>query len=112
MTYERSGGIPRTINVICDNALVTGLACRTRPVGRDIIAEVCRDFDLSCAEGCGEAGELLREIDPNPASGGNGTRPADTETQSVASAVTMNLPIDPTEAGFGGLGARGIDESS
>jgi general secretion pathway protein A len=46
MIYERSRGIPRTISVLCDNALVTGLALNTRPVGRDIVLEVCRDFDV------------------------------------------------------------------
>jgi general secretion pathway protein A len=44
--YERSGGIPRTVNVICDNALLTGFAADQRPVDRDLVLEVCRDFDL------------------------------------------------------------------
>jgi len=44
--HERSGGIPRLVNVICDNALVTGFAADTKPVGRDIVLEVCRDFEL------------------------------------------------------------------
>lgn len=46
LIYERSGGIPRTISVLCDNALVSGFALDRRPVGRDIVLEVCRDFDL------------------------------------------------------------------
>jgi len=29
--HQRSGGIPRTISVICDNALVTGFALDKRP---------------------------------------------------------------------------------
>jgi general secretion pathway protein A len=41
-----SAGIPRTISVVCDNALVSGFALDQRPVGRSIIVEVCRDFDL------------------------------------------------------------------
>jgi general secretion pathway protein A len=44
--FERSGGIPRLISVICDNALISGFAADRRPVSRDIIDEVCRDFDL------------------------------------------------------------------
>src|SRR5262245_15818215 len=44
--HEYSHGIPRTINVVCDNALLTGLALGRQPVGRDIIQEVARDFDL------------------------------------------------------------------
>jgi general secretion pathway protein A len=44
--YERSRGIPRTINVLCENALLNGYAADERPVGAAIIFEVCRDFDL------------------------------------------------------------------
>jgi general secretion pathway protein A len=44
--FERSSGIPRLISVICDNALISGFAADRRPVGRDIVDDVCRDFDL------------------------------------------------------------------
>lgn len=44
--YEASNGLPRSINVIADNALLGGFAAGVRPVGRDIVLEVCRDFDL------------------------------------------------------------------
>jgi general secretion pathway protein A len=44
--HERSRGIPRTISVICDNALVTGFAGGIRPVGSHVILEVCHDFRL------------------------------------------------------------------
>jgi general secretion pathway protein A len=44
--YERSRGIPRTISVICDNALLTGYAEEERPVGARLIEAVCQDFDL------------------------------------------------------------------
>ena len=44
--YEASSGIPRLISVICDNALISGFAADRRPVGRQIVDDVCRDFDL------------------------------------------------------------------
>lgn len=44
--HEHSHGIPRLTSVICDNALVSGFASDLRPVGRDLILEVCRDFEL------------------------------------------------------------------
>ena len=44
--YERSRGIPRTISVICDNALLTGFAAGVKPVGSNLVLEVCRDFRL------------------------------------------------------------------
>jgi type II secretory pathway predicted ATPase ExeA len=44
--YEASRGIPRTIGVICDNALIGGYAAQVKPVTRAIVEDVCRDFDL------------------------------------------------------------------
>ena len=49
LIHEHSRGIPRTISVICDNALVSGMALGKQPVGRDIVLEVCRDFDFNVA---------------------------------------------------------------
>lgn len=44
--HERSRGIPRVINVICDNALVTGFATGVHRVDKQVVCEVCRDFDF------------------------------------------------------------------
>ena len=46
LIHERSGGIPRTISVICDNALLTGFALGRQPVDHGMVLEVARDFDL------------------------------------------------------------------
>jgi general secretion pathway protein A len=46
LIQDYSQGIPRTISVICDNALLNGFAAGRQPVGRDIIEEVVKDFDL------------------------------------------------------------------
>lgn len=45
--HARSGGIPRTVSVICDNALVSGFALDRRQIDRDIVLEVCADFDFA-----------------------------------------------------------------
>ena len=45
--YHGSAGIPRTINVLCDNALIGGFAAGVKPVPLEIAEEVCRDFDLT-----------------------------------------------------------------
>jgi len=58
--YERSHGIPRTVNVICDNALVSAFALDRRIVGQDIVLEVCRDFDLAGPSVFEHAGPILR----------------------------------------------------
>jgi general secretion pathway protein A len=47
--FLRSGGIPRTINVICDNALVAAFALDQQQVTKVHISEVCRDLDLGLA---------------------------------------------------------------
>jgi general secretion pathway protein A len=47
LIHERAAGIPRTISVIADNALVASFALGQRPVKRAIVEEVCRDLDLS-----------------------------------------------------------------
>jgi len=44
--YRSSGGIPRLINTICDNALLTGYACDSKSIGVEIIREVSEDLDL------------------------------------------------------------------
>ena len=44
--HEYARGIPRTINVICDNALLGGFALGRQPVDRQIVLDVIRDFDL------------------------------------------------------------------
>ena len=75
--YERSRGIPRTISVICDNALLTGFAAGIRPVGSNLVLEVCRDFrlpqfKLSELKPVGVAGGFSPAGEVTP-SNGNGT---------------------------------------
>ena len=44
--HQYSTGIPRVISVVCDNALVNGFAADQRPVGAQVISEVCRSLAL------------------------------------------------------------------
>jgi general secretion pathway protein A len=44
--YQHSRGIPRLINTICENALITGYARQKRSITPDIIDEVAADFRL------------------------------------------------------------------
>jgi general secretion pathway protein A len=64
--HERSHGIPRSINVVCDNALLTGFALERRPIETDVIAEVGDDFDLTpaVAERDDRTGTLARSFRP------------------------------------------------
>jgi general secretion pathway protein A len=54
LIHRYSRGVPRTISVICDNALVTGFAADERPIDVETIREVCRDLDLKIPEAMAE----------------------------------------------------------
>jgi len=42
---KKAKGIPRVLNVLCDNALITGFGYQKKPVTRKIVEEIVRDFD-------------------------------------------------------------------
>ena len=46
LLHERSGGIPRAINVLADNALLAGFARGESPVTREIVSEIATDFNV------------------------------------------------------------------
>ena len=58
LIHERSRGIPRTISVIADNALLTGFAVGQRPINSSTVREVCRDFDLGGDRNAPRAAEM------------------------------------------------------
>lgn len=41
-----AGGIPRTINTLCDNALIAGYGLQQRPVGAKMVREAARDLQM------------------------------------------------------------------
>lgn len=47
LMHQRSGGIPRIVSVIADNALLSAFALGQRPVNSRIVTEVCADLDLA-----------------------------------------------------------------
>ena len=42
---KHAGGIPRLLNILCDNALITGLGYQKKPVTAGIVREVIADFE-------------------------------------------------------------------
>jgi general secretion pathway protein A len=48
--HNAASGIPRTISVICDNALVNGFAVQQSCIDLDIVESVCQDLDLSTVQ--------------------------------------------------------------
>ncbi len=43
--YEYSGGIPRVVNIICDNVLLLGFVHETRKISESLVREVIRDLE-------------------------------------------------------------------
>jgi general secretion pathway protein A len=43
--YKYSKGIPRIINIVCDNALLTGFSQEKNRIGKAIIKEVIKDLE-------------------------------------------------------------------
>jgi general secretion pathway protein A len=80
LIHEHAHGIPRTISVICDNALVSGMAMDRQPVDRNIVLEVCRDFHLR-----GDAGAR-----PNPF--------ADASSASSEAGSGLDAAVEPSRS--------------
>jgi hypothetical protein len=72
--HEHSRGIPRVTSVLCDNALVSGFAADQKPVGRELVLEVCRDFHLQRAQAPAVPRKAANM--PSPASVADDPRPA------------------------------------
>jgi type II secretory pathway predicted ATPase ExeA len=49
--YEASDGIPRSIGVLCENALLAGYAAQKKPIDSAVITNVCRNLDLPIGGG-------------------------------------------------------------
>jgi general secretion pathway protein A len=100
LIHQRSGGIPRTISVICDNALMSGFALDQRPIGRDLVLEVCRDLDFGEAQPVAaaeveDAGQPIVAPAPERASAAR-TASASTESASTASTSIPSTSIPST----------------
>lgn len=93
--HAASKGLPRVISVLCDNALVNGMAAGVKPVGSSIVAQVCADFDLQFA------GSLVEQ---QPAAG-KSAAPFTTDDSSPAVVVEPSRPkkeaAAPSPAMFG-----------
>jgi general secretion pathway protein A len=50
VVYEHSRGIPRLINTICENALISGFAAGARSIPPCLVKEVCADLRITAGE--------------------------------------------------------------
>jgi general secretion pathway protein A len=87
-----SAGIPRLINVICDNSLLLAFSEGTRAVTVSHVREACTDLDLLDANGRRTAAPLLINDGAvrTPAAATNGTKPQpDSEHEPVAGTALL-----------------------
>jgi len=118
LIHEHAQGIPRTISVIADNALLGGFAAGQRPVGSQIVRDVCRDFDITTAlataehaaephetvTAVGSAGPKPAASAPVPAGRKLITQPASigpTDNKPVADGPAAGVPAAPPAAAGG-----------
>jgi len=94
LIHEFSRGIPRTISVMCDNALLGGLALGRRPVDREVVNEVCRDFDLRADD------RTKPELQQTAA--GWTTGPVETAGEEPIASGEAEEPAGPKRILFGG----------
>jgi type II secretory pathway predicted ATPase ExeA len=89
-------GIPRTINVVCDNALIGGFAAQVKPVGRAIVEEICGELDLNRAA-----------HEPTASSSRNGgSSQARGEGEMAAQLAPPTEQAEPVEPMFGTIGRK------
>lgn len=53
LLYQHSGGIPRSINVLADNAMLAAFGRQVRQITSDLIETVARDFHLARTDNAG-----------------------------------------------------------
>lgn len=84
LIHEYARGIPRTINVIADNALLGGFATGQRTVTRQRVVEACADFDI--------APPAAPAREPAPVAGLTSSRSSDTLSSLELRAVDSAIP--------------------
>ena len=91
--FQHSSGIPRTVNVICDNALVNGFAAGIKPISDDIVREVCKEFDLATGLPAVTPRPTPRPVEREGPAPGAVPRPAGATASSQD--VATSRPADP-----------------
>ena len=87
LIHAKSGGIPRVISVICDNALITGFGIEQRRIDRAIVSDVARDFDLG-----------LLDVESEVAQAAVAPGSLDTVDTAIPLAEEVEpAPVEPTE---------------
>ncbi len=100
--HERSRGIPRSISVICENALVGGFAENQKPVTRALVEEVCDEFDLSPET----------PIDDQPEAPALPASPAAPRIDHAMNAAPISTPAEPNGHSNGNSNGHGYHDGA
>jgi general secretion pathway protein A len=98
LIHELSSGLPRTINVICDNALLTGCGLGRQPVNRAMVLDVAADLDLRPTVTARAPGDSEHHA---PAPGPEPTEPP--VADGTTGAVVPSSVVKPPFSVFSGL---------
>jgi general secretion pathway protein A len=104
--HSYSGGIPRLINILCDNGLLTAYALRKKCVETTMISEIARDLQLA------PTGRLVRESAVVGPTGATASRPGEGNPQRPVSGTVEKLVLGSfgqtsTKTGIGTKNAVG-----
>ena len=97
--HKASAGIPRTVNVLCDNALIGGFAAQAKPIPVGIVEDVCADFDLGSSDDAGTwepaPGDAVHRAQPS--------RPAAIPAQTEVNGTVAPIPPEGEPSMFSSL---------
>jgi general secretion pathway protein A len=112
--HKAAAGIPRTINVLCDNAMIGGFAAQVKPIRLDTIEEVCRDFDLLHSESDSEPSQRTDpKVVPAPLRSpalSHAVQPAPSQVDKPAQSPIESPPTHAADNGSRPSGATHADE--
>jgi len=91
---DHSRGIPRTINIICDNALLIGYGMNQKVIDGKILREVLEDMGIAIREKPVSSGPAAGHPGPSPSPAGTGDRigPESDQVSFLSSVLVEFIP--------------------
>jgi general secretion pathway protein A len=96
LLHQTAGGIPRTINVLADNALLAAFGRQQSPVTSQIVAEIVRDFRIDSSNGSGTSSE-----DNSVLLGAEPAMPANAKSAAPGTHVALSTGTGADKGGHG-----------
>jgi general secretion pathway protein A len=96
--FAASQGLPRMVNVVCDNALIGGFAAQIRPINIALVEDVCHDFDIRRSL---EQSDSSSEMDGDPVA--HGSQPSVPMVAGAKPTTGAEVVVSPS---FGAAGRK------